>query len=883
MRHLFFALLALCWTATALGQASGTTTVDAPGAGFRLPIPDVGWTHQVHRDGNRLERVVIGPASAGGRIVLDIQVEPVAESGAEAARSHVRALRAAVTNDTSISRLEDMALTVAGREAPGLRVVQSSAGTTFNVHLVFLYANGMRYRIQFHAPVAQFDEQWATAARLLDGFELIPLDEAARERARLVELAARCGSQVDWAADWDEAARRARADGRLVVVAVHALPGFDIGNRLNEAVFVSDEVLELMKHRFVGVRWNRGDAAPFVDHAIFGLGGTTFGVGLLVCTPDGSVIRQLFMVEPALVADGLRTVLREHPDHAPPPAAPRGPSSERVAFLIDTGQLDAARDLLEDAAPSPAIGFEQVRHALVRRDGEAALRSLAELDARPDVPADAGGLRLLEATACLGLGRNDAAAQALTRCLAARPSDRDAARARFLQGAIALAGGDAASARAAWTALARDLPEEPAAWVAAALVIGPALQMGLRPNLRWPTDAQARMAEMPRPAPHEPVIRIAPWLVAAGDWLVATQRGDGAWETPGEGSVVHPARNPRAMAAQAICTRALFRGARLVDPARAATLRRSANRGLRRYLADREVVRDAPFPAPYMDYTCWGSSYGLFLLAEVLDPDVVSLDEDLRAAAHAEAVHLVADLERIQAPNGGWSYYISGEIGGASPGAAMSFTTATVLLALHAALDADLDVQADTLDRGHACLSTLRDQHGVFDYMRIGNGPFQATSVSPAGAAGRGPVCTLALMRGGRLDGTAMAPAMSTFVRYLEGFGRESRKALMHAGLAAQGSHYLLYDYSTAADAMRRTDDAALEPAARGTARDAILRQLGRCRSADGSFVDNPLIGAAAGTGLAALTLIDLRESAMPAPGDPDPGALSSPPAAPAS
>ena len=42
-----------------------------------------------------------------------------------------------------------------------------------------------------------------------------------------------------------------------------------------------------MEHRFVGWHWSHGQDAPFVDHDVFGLSGTTFGVGLLVCTPDG--------------------------------------------------------------------------------------------------------------------------------------------------------------------------------------------------------------------------------------------------------------------------------------------------------------------------------------------------------------------------------------------------------------------------------------------------------------------------------------------------------------------------------------------------------------------------------------------------------------------
>jgi hypothetical protein len=104
-----------------------------------------------------------------------------------------------------------------------------------------------------------------------------------------------------------------------------------------------------------------------------------------------------------------------------------------------------------------------------------------------------------------------------------------------------------------------------------------------------------------------------------------------------------------------------------------------------------------------------------------------------------------------------------------------------------------------------------------------------------------------------------MKPAIDAYVEHLDRFGAEARKALMHAGPEAQGSHFLLYDYATAARALRSTSDESLDRATRERARVAILREMSRCRSADGSFVDNPIIGPGAGTGLAVLALLDLR------------------------
>jgi hypothetical protein len=181
-----------------------------------------------------------------------------------------------------------------------------------------------------------------------------------------------------------------------------------------------------------------------------------------------------------------------------------------------------------------------------------------------------------------------------------------------------------------------------------------------------------------------------------------------------------------------------------------------------------------------------------------------------------------------------------------------------VLLALHAAREQGLAVPDDVVDRGLACLALMRGTNGAWEYMRQGTQTNAAGAVGPAGAAARGPVCTLALQRGGRIEPTSMGSAVTMYVEHLGAFGAEARKALMHAGPAGQGSHYLLYDYSTAAEALRASGPDAVDIATRYRARRAILREMARCRSADGSFVDNPLIGSATGTGLAALTLLDL-------------------------
>ena len=71
-----------------------------------------------------------------------------------------------------------------------------------------------------------------------------------------------------------------------------------------------------------------------------------------------------------------------------------------------------------------------------------------------------------------------------------------------------------------------------------------------------------------------------------------------------------------------------------------------------------------------------------------------------------------------------------------------------------------------------------------------------------AGSAGRGPVCTLALLHGGRAEVEDLRTALDLFARHRGTYTRERGKSLMHCGSEGQGSHYLTFDYAYAAQAV---------------------------------------------------------------------------------
>ena len=125
-------------------------------------------------------------------------------------------------------------------------------------------------------------------------------------------------------------------------------------------------------------------------------------------------------------------------------------------------------------------------------------------------------------------------------------------------------------------------------------------------------------------------------------------------------------------------------------------------------------------------------------------------------------------------------------------------------------------------------------------------------------AAARGPVCSLALIRGERESGKDLKRRLDMYLDHIETFGAQRRKALMHAGEHTEGSHYLLFDYSTAAEALGEESVKGVPRKLVRKAKQTILDQLRGCQNLNGSFIDNPLIGPDTGTGLALLCLFDL-------------------------
>jgi hypothetical protein len=223
----------------------------------------------------------------------------------------------------------------------------------------------------------------------------------------LTELAARCGSELEWAQDWDDAATRARREDRLVLVYVRDQRGFAISDAAMIGPFMDEDVVAWVRERCVPLKFDRhADDAPFEDPAVFGLGPLTFGLAVLLTTPSGEVVAQTCL-----------------------------PTTEGVAALLDqTFAKQAAPSGARDG--SNAAALERARAAFERCELD---RALAESQRIDDAEAHVLRARIHRARM--------QGTDALRELDAAREAGAESARIAVLRAEILLRGGDAVAAR----------------------------------------------------------------------------------------------------------------------------------------------------------------------------------------------------------------------------------------------------------------------------------------------------------------------------------------------------------------------------------------------------------------------------------------------------
>ncbi|MCP3985477.1 MAG: hypothetical protein GY723_13895 [bacterium] len=495
---------------------------------------------------------------------------------------------------------------------------------------------------------------------------------------------------------------------------------------------------------------------------------------------------------------------------------------------MSRGDLDAAGKLLGEAEDSSSVLALRARLAYLRRDARAARDLWVEAGAGPG----SSPMTVDLASAELYLGRREQARELLERFVAESPDHARAVEARYSLGLLSIGGGSKRGLDL-WRALAEQHPENRWAWRAAGSVLAYGLDLDSVPRVAWPEEAELAVAAPFEPGPL-PIEELAKAEADAVEFLLATQEPSGYWLHGGSRSSRPEDPDDLRQAITAIC------GSALIEYRERADVAQALERALAWMLADYAHALEVGQKPLFMDYSVWSRPYAVAFLADCADAGVGERDELALVAAR-----MIGDLERTQRSNGGWSYYMTSDLEGPSvPEHSISFTTAAVVLGLARANDGGFPVPAPVLRRAYECLDGMLDDANNFTYFLWENPTPQANPEQ--GAAGRGPACSLAMNRcGSEQDLDAVRHALEVFVRHRRGLMVEQGKALMHCGPYAEGSHWVTFDYATAAMAI-----ATLPEGERVKYRDSVLGALLACRGTNGGFLDNPFLGWAVGTGL---------------------------------
>jgi tetratricopeptide (TPR) repeat protein len=824
-----------------------TATLAAPdvyeheGFGFRVALGNE-WSVTGDAGGGTALHLTIAGQGDMQRCQLQIRVNP------PGTRPEPEAMRAATVatidatpgyDNTQLVRRK-----VAGREAKGLICDTSAAGFPGIMRQAYLAENGWLYVLQDFYPADAGQRVTTALDELWESFAFIPLESSALEQHKLQQLAALCGSEIDWADDWAQAAERAAKQKRPVLVHARMYRGFSITDDTLSGPFMNRNVITLVNERCVPLAVTETSGLPFADPSAYGLGPMTFGSACLLVSPAGDVLWDGRSPADLLLRQALS-------DMQELPGSPVDASADpfaRAQAHARRGELALAQDLL--ASPTTAAEHRLLAD-MHRRDMHADL-AFAALDAAEDASGgvelahdlDADRVKLLLAT-----GQTDAADTLARQLLSRSPQHERVPELLHVRARVALAREDRDRAQALLERVIEQHEDSRWAWAAAATLTSTAWAMESSGSSTWPDRELLAQLATPR---FEPVPAGA-WRSAERDalsWMLAEQRDDGSWALPSS-LAQQPGDPPHDfdLAAAALAVSALL--PHRDDPA----VRDAIDAAVAWLVVAYPAERDAEPEPAFMDYAVWSRACILLTLSDLVGTGVGS-----RRKLRGMAKSLFVELSDLSKPGGGWSYYLTGDVTAASPTAlqSMSFTNALIVLSLLRADEVELIDASDLVESGVASLERGRLANGNFLYMVQPPGQPAAASLGSAGSAGRGPVCTLAMAEAGELSLDAVRVALDRFIEHRDSYTRERGKHLMHAGTQGQGSHYLMFDYATAAWAVQ-----TLPAEERSRYVEPLLEMLLTSRTVDGKFVDNPIIGAATSTSLALSAFEALRSGAL--------------------
>lgn len=756
--------------------------------------------------------------------VYDANAKTTPESAADATQKKLEAAKA-----TEIAR---SARKIGGVDAISLRAREPSPlGGEMSLECDFLVQHDFLYAFQIANPFGD------AAARkeldlAVDSFALREpkVEPESAEHAKWRELASHCASDLGWCANWSAAAERAKAEDKLVLVVFQSYGPLEIPKTARSGPFMDPDFGSLVKSRFVPLELDLHDDAPFRAAANYGMGKNSFGTAFLFVDASGRVVAETGFQNASYLDEFARSLLPARPANEPPSAPD---ALERARIALANGELALATKALGRESSTEA---HRLRAAIARRerDGDREHAELAagllldDKEVEPELVAD-------QAVLDMHLGDRDGARKEFADLIKRFPKHERSCEAAFWLGAFDLAKGDAAASKARWSGLIETHAESPWAAKAAANLIGEGAFACGAEKLEWPS--RELLASVARSKPAALGASELERAVREGRaWLLAHQREDGSWWNPMDGFSFDSALYTPAITS--ICA------ASLIPSIAEKGVRPAVERSLTWMLERHASKAFEPGPTLAGVYSIWSRVYALeFFIAAKR----AHLGDEAKLASAID--QLAQSISSSQDHRGGWPYItLPGDPKSENFDPSASFLTAAALFALIDAREASATVDEDSITHGLDFIARAAQPDGTYRYMP--EVPGERVDQDRPEAAGRGPVCALALFEGKRADREVLARALQLFASHRSEFKAEWHKTLCHTSPTGFGAHYIAFDYLHAARAVHELDAADRAPL-----RAALIDDLLASRFEDGSFEDLPGLGRAYATAMALETL----------------------------
>ena len=259
-------------------------------------------------------------------------------------------------------------------------------------------------------------------------------------------------------------------------------------------------------------------------------------------------------------------------------------------------------------------------------------------------------------------------------------------------------------------------------------------------------------------------------------------------------------------------------------------------------------------------YNVWAHAYGIRALVRMLDR---AGDDERRERIRREIAAQIDRLGRSESVNGGWGYYDFHVRSQKPASSAMSFTTATGLIALHEATSVGVPAPRKLVER--AVASVRRMRRPDFGYLYSDGFVFYPDKIinRPSGSLGRSQACNLALRLWGdpRITDAAIRTWLDRLAARDGWLSIARKKPIPHESFAHISGYFYYYGYLYASGCL-----AQLPADQRPERQDRIARILLPRQEKDGSWWDYPLYDyhQTYGTAMAMIALQRCRKAAVP-------------------